>query len=166
MVPDPQLQLAVVIKALREVVVPAIPPANPLAAEQLHLAIATLGLVHDTLPLNHKRVRRELLNAIMLAEGVEAADDMAGLADEIAAARNLMEDARADEAMLEELRGALLSATERAVAKAAPMRQASVARAVVAGSRAQFDLARAWCLSAGFEPDLGKCPPLDQQLEY
>ena len=43
MVPDADLQLSVVIKALSEVVAPAVDPANRLAVEQLHLSIATIG---------------------------------------------------------------------------------------------------------------------------
>jgi len=169
MVPDSGLQLAVVIKALREVVAPAVDPANRLAMEQLHLSIATLGLVQQGLPLAHARARREMLNALALAEAVRTAGGGeslgATLGEAMAGARATLDDPRAGEGSLNDARRALLAQTEAAVAASAgtPVQQA-VARAVVAASRAQFDLARAWCLGAGFETGTEGLPALDALL--
>jgi hypothetical protein len=53
------LQLRVVIKALREVVAPALDPANELAKEQLGLSIATLAVVQARLPYLHAGLRQD-----------------------------------------------------------------------------------------------------------
>lgn len=161
MVPDSELQLAVVIKALRDVVAPAVDPANKLAMEQLHLSLATLGLVQKGLPLAHARARRELSNAIDLAGAVSAAG---GVVD-AAAARGALADAAADEAALDDARRTLLSAVEQAVAASAgAANERAVARAVIAASKPQCDLARAWCAGSGFEVEADALPSLESLL--
>lgn len=161
MVPDADLQLAVVIKALRDVVAPAVDPANKLAIEQLHLSIATIGLVQRGLPLAHARARRELLNAIALAEAVA---DAGGCADH-GPAQAALADPAADEARLDGERRDLLAVVEAAVAAAAgTARETAVARAVIAASKPQCDLARAWCAPSGFEVEPDALPPLDELL--
>ena len=68
MVPDAELQLDVALKALREVVLPAVDPTNGVAIEQLHLAMMTIGMVRQRMPLAHARARQELRNALDMAE--------------------------------------------------------------------------------------------------
>lgn len=161
MVPDADLQLAVVIKALRDVVAPAVDPANKLAIEQLHLSIATIGLVQRGLPLAHARARRELLNAVALADAVTAA----GGTLDVAAAGAALADPAADEPRLDEVRRALLAAVEGAVAAAAGTpRETAVARAVIAASKPQCDLARAWGGASGFEVEPDALPALEDLL--
>lgn len=161
MVPDTDLQLAVVIKALRDVVAPAVDPANKLAIEQLHLSIATIGLVQRGLPLAHARARRELLNAVALAEAVAAV----GSPIDGGAAQAALGDPAADEPRLDSERRALLAAVEGAVTAAAgTTRETAVARAVIAASKPQCDLARAWCAASGFEVEPDALPALDDLL--
>ena len=45
MIPEIDTQLAAVIKALSDNVLPAVDAGNPMAAEQIQLCLATLGLV-------------------------------------------------------------------------------------------------------------------------
>lgn len=162
MVPDADLQLQVAIKALSEAVAPAIDPANRLAMEQLHLSIATLGLVRSGLPFQHRRARRELGDAAELAASIALAG--APRPDLIDAARALLDDPAADEVVLDTLRRDLLEQIEAAVitASGTPAERA-VAKATVTGSRAALDLARAWCQPAGFEVR-ESVSPLDQLL--
>ena len=40
----------------------------------------------------------------------------------------------------------------------------ALAKAVVAASKPQFDLVRAWGLPSGFEPDPAQVPPLDDLI--
>lgn len=162
MVPDADLQLSVVIKALREVVAPAVDPANTLAIEQLHLSIATIGLVQRGLPLAHARARRELINALALARAVvDAGGAVAGISDAQAA----LGDVRLGEADLDAVRKALLSSSEAAVAASVGTdTETAVARAVIAASKAQFDLARAWGEPAGFEVERVALPSLESVL--
>ncbi|MES2493355.1 MAG: hypothetical protein V4579_08765 [Pseudomonadota bacterium] len=161
MVPDAELQLGVVIKALRDVVAPAVDPDNKLALEQLHLSIATVGLVQRGLPLAHARARQELLNALDLAEAVGAA----GCPVETMPAQAALADPAANETRLDDARRAMLIAVEQAVADAAGTeRETAVARAVIRASKPQCDLARAWSAPAGFEVEPDALPPLADLL--
>ena len=166
MVPDINLQIAVVIKALRDVVAPAVDAANKLAIEQLHLSIATLGLDQQRLPLDLRRARRELQNAIQLAEEVHTAALEPQLHISVAAARATLVDPRLDEAALDGVRTELLAHVEAVVAAAVGgPSERQVARAVIVASRPQCDLARAICAPAGFDPAASELPPLDHQLQ-
>src|SRR3546814_19527781 len=66
MIPDLDLQLQVVIKALKDTVMPAVDPAHRMAIEQLGLSIATISLVRARLPLAGLREWPDLANAILL----------------------------------------------------------------------------------------------------
>jgi hypothetical protein len=166
MVPDADLQLRVVIKALRDVVSPAVEPANRLAMEQLQLSIATLGLLQARLPLLHQCARRELANAIALAEALGAVADTGGLLDApLAPARAAVEGADSSAIELEACKARLLEAACRVVERSAgDATDRAIARAIIAASKPQFDLARAWCLPAGFELHPGEVPPLEELL--
>src|SRR3546814_17918669 len=64
MIPDLDLQLQVVIKALKDTVMPAVDPAHRMAIEQLGLSIATLSMVRERLPLAGLRAWQDLATAI------------------------------------------------------------------------------------------------------
>jgi hypothetical protein len=161
MVPDIDLQLRVVIKALRDVVAPAVDPDNRLAVEQLHLSLATLGLIEARLPLAGRRVRAELANAIVLAEAADAS----GLAGPLAAAKAALEDPHADAHQIDSHKSRLLAAVSALVDTAPDGTGAdALARAVVSASKPQFDLIRAWCLPAGFEPDPDEVLSIEELL--
>src|SRR3546814_11599500 len=66
MIPDLDLQLQVVIKALKDTVMPAVDPAHRMAIEQLGLSIATLSMVRERLPLAGLREWQDLAHAIAL----------------------------------------------------------------------------------------------------
>ena len=167
MVPDIDLQLRVVIKALREVVAPAVDPDNRLAIEQFHLSLATLAFVEARLPLVRQRVRRELKNAMALAEAAVAVmkGGAAPITAEVVAARAALGDADVDTGELEAHKSRLLAAVSAAV-NASPdaATDRALAKAVVAASKPQFDLVRAWGLPSGFEPDPAQVPPLDDLI--
>src|SRR3546814_5642901 len=57
---------SVVIKALKDTVMPAVDPAHRMAIEQLGLSIATLSMVRERLPLAGLREWQDLANAIAL----------------------------------------------------------------------------------------------------
>jgi hypothetical protein len=165
-VPDADLQLRVVIKALRDVVAPAVDTANRPAIEQLQLSIATLGLLKARLPLLHQCARRELANAIWLAEAVGTVAVAAETVDAaLTQARAALKAADLGSVDLEACKTRLLEAVcseiERCRADAVDR---EMARAVIAASKGQFDLARAWCLPAGFELHPGEVPPLEDLL--
>lgn len=162
MVPDTDLQLKVVLKALREVVLPAVDPANGVALEQLHLAMMTVDLVRGQMPFRHQRIRQELRNARDLAAQVADAGGSGIAVDLIAEAEAALGDPEGSEAALDAIRLRILSAVEEVVATSGG--KAEIARAVIAATRPQTLLTRAWCAPAGFEVDPQHVPPLDSLL--
>lgn len=158
MVPDLELQLAAALKALREVVAPAVDPANGVAMEQLHLAMATVDFVRTRMPLRRARVIHELESARMLAGRAGGHAQLARLAGEAQA----LLDAGAHEAEMDALRLRIMDEAERAVA--ADPADKALARAVLAVAGRQTDLARAWFAPMGFEVDPAGLPALEQLL--
>ena len=79
MIPEIDVQLAAVAKSLADNVLPAVDPANAMAVEQLHLALATLAIVRQRLPDLHAYLRRDLADNIALAREIEA--DAVAIAD-------------------------------------------------------------------------------------
>ncbi len=158
MQPDPDLQVAVVIKALRDVVLPSLGADNALAAEQLHLALATLDMLRSRLPLLHPIARKELENAIDLARAVK--DE--ALEPTIARADALLRDPAAHTGAIGQVRASLLEEVSDSVNRVGGAdERRSIARAVLAASRAQCDLARAWSVQGGFERNPEQLPALD-----
>lgn len=158
MVPDLDLQLQVVIKALRDTVMPAVDPAHRMAVEQLGLSIATLGMVRSRLPLLNLREWQDLANAITLGRAVLADAPSIAVNDALKEAETLRELAcPAPEARPAATR-AILSAVSAAVKTADDQLAATLMRTVVEYSQPALDLARAWGKSAGFEPDPDQVP--------
>jgi hypothetical protein len=165
MIPNIDLQLSAVIKALRDVVAPATDPNNKLAMEQLHLSIATLQLVQTWVPMEHRRARQELSNAMNLGQMVGEAGAKASLGSILGCACEILDDTSADTATLDGIRLLLLSNVEAAVAEASSgASETAIARAVIAGSRPQLDLARAFCRPAGFDGPADGSPTPAQLL--
>ena len=96
MVPDPDLQLKMVIKALSETVTPAVDPNNKVAQEQLHLAVATLGVLRSRLPMTRRYYRALAQDAIALARELEKAT---GASKPLGAAIDAVSNALADPAL-------------------------------------------------------------------
>lgn len=162
MIPDADLQLSVVIKALRDVVAPAVDAANLVAVEQLHLALATLGMVRARLPHLHAVARQELANALALASAVDAQGEIGKL---IADGREVLGDPQTATAALDSVRVRLLDAVSEYVASPFdPEQQRRIDRAIIAHSKPQCDLARAWSLPAGFEPNPGEVMEIERLL--
>lgn len=161
MVPDLELQLAAAIKALREVVAPAVDPANGVALEQLHLATATVDFVRSRMEFRHGRIVRELANAADLAEQALAACDDAGIARLAGQARDQLATGR-DEGEMDRLRAAIMEAVETAVATYPDNR--ALKQAVLGIAARQTDLARAWFAPMGFEVDPASRPVLEDLL--
>jgi ABC-type transporter Mla subunit MlaD len=159
--------LAAAIKALEEVVAPAIDPADPLAAEQVTLVIDSLGFLRERLDHLHDRARFELRHHLTLAHAV--AEDAAGALDEeVEVATAVYERAGA---RMPELRA---SATSLAAALRTLVRDAAnfdditrrrIERRIVAGSRERIEADRAWHLPQGFDPDPSNVAALELALE-
>ncbi|MGD9472370.1 MAG: hypothetical protein AB7G24_10310 [Novosphingobium sp.] len=154
---DTQLQVA--LRALNEVVAPALTGAEKHVVEQLHLTIATLGFVKERLPQARRYYRMELRSFLDLAAqavtlaGVGLADACAGLDDCIGAAEALLLDPEADLPDYEAATGALRDGIARLSSEAAGTpRQQELERLILNGSRQIIEQSRVWCVPFGFEP--------------
>jgi hypothetical protein len=167
-IPQPDLQLQVAIRALRDVVAPSIDPSDRLATEQLMLSIATLELVRRRFEVIEPYLRAEIEDALRLGEQLHA---LADGTEQAAALRGVMERVRT--AMgepgrrrkdLEELLRELHAANCSVVDTCGQGGQHDVALAVTMAMKAPVDRARAWCLPAGFESDPTAVGELEEHL--
>lgn len=158
MVPELDLQLQVVIKALRDTVMPAVDPAHRMAVEQLGLSIATLSMVRERLPFAGLREWQDLANAIALGRSTVAEAPSEELDAALRKGNALLADACPAPDARPAATRAILSLVSQAVRAADEVRAPALMRAVVEASRPALDLARAWGKSAGFEPDPDDVP--------
>src|SRR4051812_7850261 len=140
------------IRALEEVVAPALDPADPLAAEQLVLVIDNLKFLRERLDFLHDRARFALQHHLKLAHAVSA--DVA-LDDEIEAATALLSNGAARTPELRDGAAALAAALRNAVREADEETRTRIERTIVAGSRERTEADRAWHLPQSFDPDPG-----------
>ena len=167
MVPDIDLQLQAAIKALTDTVMPAVDPGDKMAVEQLGLAIATLGIVRQHLPLARRLARRALGDALAMAKELASVAGVGvdALSSGLAAAEAALSDPAADTAEIDAARATLNAAICAVVdASAGGPAAAAVEAVVVRRSRASTELARAWCLPAGFEPYPERLPSIESLL--
>jgi hypothetical protein len=167
MVPDIDLQLQAVIKALTDTVMPAIDPANKMAVEQAGLAVATLAMARSRLPLVRRLVRHGLDMAIATAEELLAAVPAAatGLAAPLDAARQALLDPARDTADIDTTLRALNDAIGALVDASSSDPDIAVIEAIILRrGKLVTDLGRAWTMPAGFEPNPASVPTIESLL--
>lgn len=163
------------IKALDEVIGPAIDKNNPLAVEQVRLVSRFLGFLRSRIPYEHARTVHELHNYLSLAKKLinlapnDAPADVKNLlAKAIEAGVQLAESEFASASQLHEttkILSAAVSTLVRSVALSPPEIRAPIETAVVRASQSLLDVQRAWFLPMGFEPDPSRVPHLNDLLE-
>ncbi len=162
-------QLGVVLRALGEVVLPALDGADKHVVEQLHLSMAALNFMRQRLPEAGRFFRVELADYAGLAEAIAdlllphdttGAEPLRALAD---AGRAMLRNPVADWAdhieATRRLRAAIAGAIEHGTDT--PYRHA-LNELVMATSSEMHMRARAWYLPFGFEPDPEALPVLDR----
>ena len=172
----PDIQIQVILKALKDVILPAVDKDNKLAQEQTHLAIGTLQLMAKFLPIAYRYDRDELdryvgLSRNLIAQvGNEAGGGAFKNLETIAAhGADVLERARAEPAEMEkaifDLRatvGELIEAVHAGGDKAA---QASVRKLVLAAAKPELERERAVVVDMGWETDPSThAPPIEKQL--
>jgi hypothetical protein len=161
--------LAASIKALTEVVTPALGTADPVAVEQLRLVIGFLKFLQTRWPLSHARGRFELDHSLRLAQSL--IPDARSVSTEVhrrletgvARAQALLGDAAAGSATFYETSAdlsAAVSALLRAAAEGDSDVRQRVERAVLTQAKVSIDAQRAWHLPMGFELEPGELPSL------
>ena len=163
------------IRAMQEVVLPAVDRQHPLALEQATLVTRILQLLEQRLPWLGARSRFELAAHAALAG--ELAGDADAVSPAIAgalgaaatAATALLADSAAtppqQQACAREIGGLVATLVEVASATAEAERRQRIERKVLEHTAAILDMQRAWFLPQGWEPDPGAVPPLERLLQ-
>lgn len=172
----PDLQIKSILKAMNDVVLPAVDPNNKLAQEQVRLCMGLLGLMAKQLPLQFRFDCDELARLTaysaelqrIAAGGAQTREAVAALASSTVKASALLERAKVAPSeiqqavrMLREGTGALISSVFRDGDAAA---QDRVQKATLAMSKEQLLRERAWVITQGWEPDPKAVPPIEELL--
>lgn len=162
-------QIPTLIKAMTDVVLPALDPNNKLAQEQGQLILGSLHLIAQRLPLQYRYDRHELGSFLALAEQLEQMSSGAPeLAVSIAAlrasskqGREVLARAGAEPSELESanlaMRDSIGAITQAGSALPDDARRKRVESAVMAHAREMLLRERAWLAMQGWE---GKNVPL------
>lgn len=168
--PSIELRLATMVRALEEVILPAIAPGNDLAREQAQLLIAHLALVgkhwqrahrYDALTLEAMRTASAALVAAADG-GARTGDAAAALASCLHAVPDGTVDAAARRAALAAAVDTLVTAS--AIDGSAGFR-AALFNIIVAHGRAQAARDRAWFADSGMDPESATLDTIDEVLE-
>ncbi|GGY90163.1 hypothetical protein ACFSTD_19890 [Novosphingobium colocasiae] len=155
MVPDSDLQLQMVIKALQEAVAPGLKLDEKIAAEQLHLSIATLGMVRQHLPITRRFIRAMSRDALDLAARLDAVVATETLKAPTAALEAALADPAIENQDIEEARAALHGAISALIDGLDAADRPAVRAIVVDAMALPIERQRAWFLGSGFEADPG-----------
>lgn len=172
----PQLQIQSILKAMTDVVLPAVDPNNKLAQEQTRLIMGTLGLMARQLPLQFRFDCDELARLIDFSRelqraahgGKETAASTATLAEGTDNASKLLDRAKAGPEEIEQAVRALRAATGEVVTMVYRDGEASsqdrVQKAVLAMSKEQLLRDRSLLITQGWEPDPKAVPTIEALL--
>jgi hypothetical protein len=172
----PANQIPCLIKAMNDVVLPAIDPANTLAQEQARLVVANLGILLQRLPLEYRYDRDELERTLELSGRLrgqvrgsgETAAALECLGAAAARGAGVLERAGADPAELQESVRALRNAVGALIQATFAQGDAGNCRTlrglVQEASREQLLRERSWLALYGFEPDPKLIPPIESLL--
>lgn len=171
--PCPENNLRAAMKALSDVVAPAVDPADPMAREQLVLVVAfleyTRAHVYDIHGRERYGLRHQLAMADALVADARALSETAGarLAAVIVEARATLEDPESGTTRLRDA-SERLGATVRGVIREArgadPETRSRIERTVLETSEPLLTLHRRWSAPLGFDPDPSTLPSLQSLL--
>lgn len=170
----PDLQIKSILKAMTDVVLPAIDPNNPLAQEQARLCMGMLGLMAAQLPQQFRYDCDELQRLVALSRQVQGLPGIAALAPEALStigaltgrAADVLSRARAEPAELlqsvRELRAATGQVVQEAFANDVRGEcTEALQHAVMQASEAQLLRERSWVLLQGWEADPKAVPAIE-----
>lgn len=171
MIPEIDTQLAAVIKALSDNVLPAVDGRNPMASEQIQLCLATLGLVKAHLPDLHRYQRRDLETHLELARelaqlAVQAGVTINAITPTLEASSKTLADPEMGASEIEQQARRLKESIATLIAMTRGTRvESEVATVTLKAEEIVILRSRAWSIGMGFEPDPSQIPPLNQLLQ-
>lgn len=172
----PALQIISMIKAMTDVVLPAIDPQNKLAQEQGKLIIGMLHLLGQRLPMTYRYDCDELSRCLALADtlrdvahgGEETSVALKALGASIGSAEDVLDRARAEpselEAALVGLRATVGKLAQAMYLDGDPDCRKTFDRSVLAASKEQIQRERAWLIMQGWEADPTSIPPIESLI--
>jgi hypothetical protein len=165
--------LRAAVKALTDIVAPAVSANDPLAIEQLRLVVDYLEFVRQRLDFLHDRDRFELEHHLAMARALIALtvpeSDLieSALRSAIEAAEQALARPASSSPELKFAAATLAAAIRDLIRESAhfdaPTRQ-RLERCVLDASDARINFDRAWYLPLGFDPAAGEVPRLAQLL--
>jgi hypothetical protein len=176
MTPDHSLRLATLLRAMQEVVLPAIDPKNRLAIDQANIVVGNLRLLLDQCDKAYQYEWVELREYFDLVSAISSSAQSSGNADEalqaadaaLAASRALvaMEIPTQGElvARVRDLKGAADALLHAAYQQGSPEHRARVDTLVHEQAQRQLTRERVWFRKAGFELDAGQLPSMEDVL--
>lgn len=173
MVPDTCLRLKTVLKALDDIIAPALPKDAGFALDQLGLIRKSLQLAIDQIPYEYAFMVQDARDHLALADRLSACmapnDAMrVRIAATSAEVRSRLPAKQPDPPSLERSLRALKQDLEDTVDKLCQDRQGEDLRAVemivLDHSAARITMERAWTIATGFEADPSVIPPIAELL--
>lgn len=172
----PQLQIQSILKAMTDVVLPAVDANNKLAQEQTRLIMGTLGLMARQLSVQFRFDCDELVRLIEFARelqqlsqgGQETSAANAALASCTESAKAILDRAKAGpdevEQAVRELRAATGAVVTGVYRDGEAASQGGVQKAVLAVSKEQLLRDRSLLITQGWEPDPKAVPAIETLL--
>lgn len=172
----PAFQLQTVIKAMTDVILPAVDPNNKLAQEQAGLVIAILNLIAQRMPLIYRYEREELTRFLELAGQLHKhAKDFPGteavlhsLSDTMDEGSDVLDRARADPKELEAANFAMRERIGHLIttiySQMGPVQLKPINELVLAHAKEQLIRERSWLIAQGWEADPSSIPPVETLL--
>jgi len=155
------LLISAALRAMKDVVAPAIPAEQGVAAEQARIVMGVLSLLQQRVSFEGARSRKELELAVAMAEEVASVlSDPGALQAELEAARSSSADVLNDKTC-DAVRRSLLSCVAMSIdSEDNPEARNQLLRIVLGASAEQTSLTRAWSSPSGFEPAPADGDPL------
>lgn len=169
----PDIQIQVILKAMTDVVLPALDPNNKLAQEQSRLVVGMLNILSQRLPLMYRFDRDELARSLALVDTLReqtqnlpaAQASLHALQHAADSGQDVLDRARAEPAELEAANFALrekIGALIAAVYDGADMGQLPhLNKAITAHAKEQLLRERAWVSLQGLDPEASSLPAID-----
>ena len=172
----PAIQIKSMVKAMTDVVLPAIDPANKLAQEQARLVIGMLSLMAQQLPLQFRFDCDELARLLKLSAELK---DYTGNSAEVEACvadmkliatqgTTVLDQAQAGPEQVERVSRELRAAVSQVVLAVYRAEETDaiqrVQDLVLAISKEQLQRDRSWVLMQGWEPDPAAVPDIHDLL--
>lgn len=173
----PEIQIQSILKAMIDVVLPAVDPKNPLAQEQARLVMGMLTVMAGQLPRQYRFDCDELSRLLKLSQRMQELVPVSHLAPKalklLDAGSQLGNDvlarARAEPsevlAAVRSLRAATANFVQEAFASdLSGLETLEIQRLVLDSSKEQLLRDRAWVLAQGWEAEPQSIPPIDELL--